>query len=675
MLYKKQVIINYQKGLHVRVAAMLVQRANELKNKFNVELFLSDEMNRNVPATTIMAVTSLNIRYKDKVTVLGKGNNAVKAVNELAAFIEGNFEVKTNTNLEEVDDIIQETSLTSAKVFEKIANGLIVVDKNNVITVFNKSAERIMGIKAFEVIGRKADEVIPGSRLHIVMEKGEQELGYRQTIGRATIITNRTPIIVNGNVIGAVAVFQDISEIEQLAGELNEVKELKEKLHLILKSVTDGVCAVDKDGNITYVNPAYEAMVKKSKAELEKENVFKFFPESAIARALKEKKTIRGFVSERNDGTTFIANAAPIYVDGQIQGAVSVSKEVNEVEELIEKLSKATAKAQYLEEELKRVQKLDKAFDSIIGKSGKLRDALTIAAKSAETCSTVLIRGESGTGKELLAKSIHFASPRKKGPFIRVNCAAIPTTLLESELFGYEKGAFTGAVNQKIGKFELAHGGTIFLDEIGDMEKDMQAKLLRVLQEREIERVGGTQTIKIDVRIIAATNKNLEEMVKKGDFREDLYYRLNVIPINLPSLREKKEDIPLLAEYFLKKLNTRLKKNIRYITRKALICFLNYHWPGNVRELENIIERAINLSDDEIIDVDDLPSYISGEVTEGNRHLVSADLNGEIAPFEEYEKQIIKMALEKYGSFNAAGKALGITHKTVAFKARKYGIV
>lgn len=292
-------------------------------------------------------------------------------------------------------------------------------------------------------------------------------------------------------------------------------------------------------------------------------------------------------------------------------------------------------------------------------------------SKASETISTVLIRGESGTGKELIAKAIHSNSDRSNKPFVKVNCASIPENLLESELFGHEKGAFTGAIQSKPGKFAIADTGTIFLDEIGDMPVSMQVKLLRVLQEREIESVGGITSRKIDVRVIAATNRDLEKMIKDGSFREDLYYRLNVLSINPPPLRDRKEDIPDLVEHFINKLNKKLNKTILGIKQDALDLLIDYSWPGNIRELENIMERAINLCDGDYIDSSYMPSYL--KPTKQKNFNLDIDLDN-ILPFEEYEKQIISAAMKKYKSFNKAGKALGLTHRTISLKCKKYNI-
>ena len=290
----------------------------------------------------------------------------------------------------------------------------------------------------------------------------------------------------------------------------------------------------------------------------------------------------------------------------------------------------------------------------------------------ATTNMSVLILGESGTGKEVIAEGIHYASGRRRGPFIRVNCGAIPGALLESELFGHEKGAFTGAVRRKLGKFELANHGTIFLDEIGELDKNLQVKLLRVLQQKEFDRVGGEETIHVDVRIIAATNRDLEAMVREGTFRDDLYYRLNVIPIILPPLRDRPDDIPLLVEHFIEKISKENKKAVRGITPDAMQMFMHYRWPGNVRELENVIERVITLMDTDLITTAMLPSYIKGDIAGREVQSLADDT---VLPWEEYEKQIIANALRQGTSFNGAAKLLRISHKTVAAKARKYGLV
>lgn len=396
----------------------------------------------------------------------------------------------------------------------------------------------------------------------------------------------------------------------------------------------------------------------------------------------------------------FISMVKPIFVDGMVMAWIVVVKDEREVNFLKEKLKILNMKTENLENLLSkgkevswhpqqwvgesfeqkfiRKMKFGPAFEKFIGMNETVLNAIALAAKAAKVQSTILIIGRSGTGKEVMAEGIHLASPRVKGPFIKINCAAIPANLLESELFGHEKGAFTGAIKRKLGKFELANGGTVFLDEIGEMDLGMQTKLLRVLQTSNFERVGGEETITINIRVIAATNQDLEVMVKEGHFREDLYYRLNVIPLFLPTLKERKDDIPLLIDYFLKKFNQDFGKAIQGVKTSAMDALIKYDWPGNVRELKNIIERFVALTDGEYIELSDLPSsihQIAEKSLESSLDFHSTSIvQGEVFLLAEYEKQIITAALNKYGSYTAAGKVLGITHKTVAAKAQKYGI-
>lgn len=327
-------------------------------------------------------------------------------------------------------------------------------------------------------------------------------------------------------------------------------------------------------------------------------------------------------------------------------------------------------KREWEEERRILTEELQKSFnvEGMVGKSEAFLKTLELVRKVAPTDSTVLLTGESGTGKSMIAKAIHFLSPRKDKPFITVNCGAIPENLLEAELFGYEKGAFTGAYTSKKGKFELANGGTLFLDEIGDMPLSLQVKLLRVLQDKEIERLGGEKVIKVDVRIVAATNKSLEDLVKEGKFREDLYYRLNVVPIRVPPLRERKEDIPLLVDYFLNKYNRQHKKNVR-LTAKALDALIAYDWPGNIRELENTIQRIVVIHEG-VVDLRDLPADIVSPLKDVGDDLV--DLPAQI---EATEREKIIQALEKTGYVKSrAAKLLGYTLRQLDYRIKKYKI-
>ncbi|MGE5632118.1 MAG: sigma-54 interaction domain-containing protein [Caulobacteraceae bacterium] len=443
----------------------------------------------------------------------------------------------------------------------------------------------------------------------------------------------------------------------------------------LFDNIGDGICIINEQGQFCYFNKAYEEMLKTGSFLKEGASIYDSQNDGAILKALRDRKSIKGLLKNSRGSSNISVSASPIFENYIFKGVIAIYREELSAPESREKECVLELGSPCIEESMELTGK----FKEIIAHSLVMKRALSVAYKASKTSSTVLIRGESGTGKELVAKAVHYNSPRAQGPFITVNCGAIPTTLLESELFGYEQGAFTGAMKRKIGKFEQAAGGTIFLDEIGDMPVEMQVKLLRIIQEREFQRIGGNETIKCDVRIITATHRSIEEAIAKGEFREDLYYRINVIPINLPSLRERKEDIPILVKHFIEKMNNTMDKKINGISKEAEKCLCSYSWPGNVRELENLIERLVVLSDGDAIELRDLPPDISKlyDLNENNgyNNLINIGESGEVATMEEYEREIIKYALKKFRSFNATGKALGITHKTVAMKARKYNII
>ena len=314
-------------------------------------------------------------------------------------------------------------------------------------------------------------------------------------------------------------------------------------------------------------------------------------------------------------------------------------------------------------------------FKNIVARSSKMQEVLAMVERVAPTNSTVLLGGESGAGKDLIARAIHQHSRRASGPFIKINCTAIPENLLESELFGYEKGAFTGAVSSKPGKFELADKGTIFLDEIGDVPGTIQVKLLRVLQDRDFERLGGTKTLKVDVRIVAATNQDLRAALEQGSFREDLYYRLNVVPINIPPLRERKEDIPYLVDHFVERFARESGKPLRGITPAAQKALMEFHWPGNVRELENIIERAVALSSGDVIDVADIRLDLSPMKAGAAPATNAVAFPPEGTTLEQFEDEIIKEALRRAGGNKSqAARLLGLSRNALRYRLSKMGV-
>jgi len=345
-------------------------------------------------------------------------------------------------------------------------------------------------------------------------------------------------------------------------------------------------------------------------------------------------------------------------------------KPVN-LDELLYRVEQVRERRRLLAEnrDLREALQTQHRIEGIIGEGGRMLEVLSLVRRVAPSDATVLIRGESGTGKELIAKAIHYASSRASAPLIRVNCAALPETLLESELFGHEKGAFTGALTARKGRFELADGGSLFLDEIGDLSLPLQAKLLRVLQEREFERIGSSKSIRVNVRILAATHTNLEALVKTGQFREDLYYRLNVVTISLPALRERREDLPLLMDHFLRLFAEKNRKTIRGFTQEARGVLLRYDYPGNVRELENIIERAVVLTRDDVIGRADLPLSAQGF---DEKDTEEASLP---ATVEGVERRMIREALVRSGGVQTrAAEMLGISERALRYKLNKYGL-
>lgn len=447
--------------------------------------------------------------------------------------------------------------------------------------------------------------------------------------------------------------------ISRLPIRQDEVNFIYEHMDSILNSTGDGICIIDDCGDVQYANDLYCQMFGFTKGRIMNNYYGKVFWDQLVMKSLKHRKAMTGEVHHHD--RTFQVVTRPIEKQNTFIGLKIMYAEVDNVLKVMPKRSIL----------------LENPFDNVIGSNERLVRELIVAKRASKKDVTILLRGESGTGKELIAKEIHNESGRAGGPFVAINCAAIPENLIESELFGYEAGAFTGANKLKLGQFEVASGGTIFLDEIGDLPHHLQVKLLRVLQERVIRRVGGNIEIPIDVRVIAATHQNLEEMVREKTFREDLYYRLNVIAVNLIPLRERKEDLEPLIRFFLKDLESRHGLENIEIDDEAMMAMKSYEWKGNIRELKNVLERAMIMMDEDVITFFDLPTYISKhyeiyDVSKPTSALVNLKKDGNLATLEEYEKEIIQLAVDRFGSFNSAGKALGITHKTVAAKYRKF---
>jgi Nif-specific regulatory protein len=497
---------------------------------------------------------------------------------------------------------------------------------------------------------------------------------------------------------------EDITLLYEISKALNEQFDLKKSLYRVLDILSNKIGMVR--GTVTLLDPLRNEINIEVAHGLSQSTMTKVkykLGEGVTGKVIETGKAVA--IPQISDEPLFLNRTAmrksgsnrelsficvPVKKQNQVIGALSVDRpydagyNLDEGKKLLSVVATMIArhvinletirleKEQLRAENLKLREELENKYrvTNIIGNSNKMREVFQMITQVCRSNATVLIRGESGTGKELVANSIHYNSNRAKNAFVKINCAALPENLIESELFGHEKGAFTGAVRKKLGKFEVAHKGTLFLDEIGSINQDVQVKLLRVLQEKEFEHIGGHETIKADVRIVAATNKNLEQAVEEEAFRGDLYYRLNVFPIYMPPLRERKTDILLLADYFLEKYSRENHKEIRRFSTPAIDMLMEYHWPGNVRELENCIERATLLCEEGVVHSYHLPPTLQTGHESGT--LPRLSLNGAVANLEK--EMLIDALKNSRGNITQAAEILHTSVRIFGYKAKKYGI-
>lgn len=575
------------------------------------------------------------------------------------------------------------------KIGEGLRHGLIAVDGQGKIRVFNHFCGLVLKVRVQDVLGKSWREVLPDSKLGSALAGAQEEIkNYYLSVKGQKIRVTQFSLVWGKGERGIIEFWENYSEIEQLTVKLKEVMQQNRLLDSVLNSAYEDVGVVDREGRVIYAN-------EKGAIRLgvDRRTIMGRFMREIRSDCLMEKVARSGIprMGElwRVRDKYVPVMVLPLIEDGELKGAVckSVFRDLAEAEDFINKIRP------YCWKEIKKNRGLENGqvlvprytFTDIIGESPVMIAAKELARRAANTEANVLLLGESGTGKELFAHAIHSASARKDGPFLKVNCASIPESLLESELFGYEEGAFTGArKGGKPGKFELANGGTIFLDEIGDMSLAMQAKLLRVLQEGEIEKVGSTQTKRINVRVIAATNHDLKLKVQHGEFREDLYYRLEVILIKIPPLRKRLQDIHLLVQYLVSALCKKYGKELLEITPPVYELLASYSWPGNVRELFNVLEGAICLTDKPVLEVSDLPPHfleraaVSGRIN-GPENLQQQWPDSLASAVEnvvnEAEKTAIQRALEfTQGNKRKAARVLGIARSTFYEKLKKYDL-
>ncbi|NLV22379.1 MAG: sigma 54-interacting transcriptional regulator [Syntrophomonadaceae bacterium] len=590
-------------------------------------------------------------------------------------------------DISSAQDLVDRFNAPAEPELDAVINGLIdspsmgyiIVDLNCIITHINQTYLNIIGKRRKEVIGHPITEIAPYSKLPETLQTGKIDRLDVWSINGHSMLVNRLPIKRNGEIIGAIghSLVLDTSVHQFLMEKLQ--KEDDVLFEGLIENPHTAYVIIDRKGMITLMNKTILSVLNLRREDVIGKYILDVIPNSKLLEIISTGRTDKADICTIVPGRDIIVDRMPIVKNGEIIGAIALSvvMDMAEVKHLIQRLQETQQELNIYKDEVYSIYKAKWHFSNLIGNNLEFFNIVTMAQQFSQTSSTLLITGESGTGKELFAQSIHNASPRSAGPFIRVNCAALPENLLESELFGYAEGAFTGAKKGgKPGKFELANGGTIFLDEIGDMPMSMQTKLLSVLQERVVERVGGTTPIQINARVIAATNRDLEKMVANHEFRDDLYYRLNVVQLKLPPLRKRMDDLPMLVSNLMIKLNKKLGNSVEMVSAEAMDLLQNYSWPGNIRELENLLERAINLAHmnfHDSIQPADFPSLYDSKPVKNSFYVDESKTLAE--KIDDIEKELIIQALEKTNDNKSqAAKLLGMHSSALYRKLSKYDL-
>ncbi|MEH7348187.1 sigma 54-interacting transcriptional regulator [Gottfriedia acidiceleris] len=561
-------------------------------------------------------------------------------------------------------------------ILTSIPMGTFVVDKNKIIINCNDAGLKMIKSTSEKVINTKAEAIFSGEQVDNVFATGKTILNQLQINDDMGVLVDYSPIFVDNEVEGVVIVVQDLPMVEEMASEIEYVKDLNKDLNAILSSIYDEILVVNRKGELIryseniipgFWNVDLKELLGKSILEFENQGLFT----PSVTKLVLEKKKKVSIVQETINGRKVLAVGNPVFDENmEIERIIIASRDITETSRLKTELKEMKKISERYKKELEDIKSKDQFVKKLIYCSPKMEQIINQAKKIADFSSTVLLHGESGVGKEVIAQAIHQLGNRSAKPFLKLNCGAIPENLLESELFGYIKGAFTGADQNKDGYFKQADEGVLFLDEIGEMPLHLQVKLLRVLQEQEVIPVGSTKPIKVNVQIIAATNKRLEKMVEERTFREDLYYRLNVIPLNIPPLRERIEDISLLAFHFLQQLNEKYNKSF-HLTPDAINVLEFYSWPGNVRELQNIIERLVVSAEDQIINAEDVNQFLPNSY-DFNK---SKPVINKVIPLQEavdyVEEQLIMLAMKQYKTTTKAAQVLGISQSSVSRKYQK----
>lgn len=553
-------------------------------------------------------------------------------------------------------------------VLNSAYTAIIAVDINGRIFFINKGAEKFVG-PAEGVIGHEINQIIPESQIMEVVQSGQPQFGRKLRIGDKIVLTNRNPIIVDGKITGGVGAFLDITDLESASHQLQVVRELNSELNALIDSSADGLVITDANGILHRMNRAYKTMVGIPNGDdLSGQPVTELVKRGYLSDLVTTKVLTTGrpatMVQEIRD-REILFTGTPVFDDsGRILRVIANIRDLTELNAMRRQLHKVTQEAEQYRSELSRL-KVKALEEGFIFNSPEMQRVLDLTLRVARVDTTLLITGESGVGKEIIARIIHEASKRSSQGFVKVNCGAFAPSLIESELFGYEEGAFTGANRKgKPGIFEMASGGTLFLDEIGELPLDLQVKLLRVIQEKEITRLGGTKSIPVDARLITATNRNLGEMVESGKFRKDLFFRLNVVNIAIPPLRDHITDIPLLVDHFIHRFCQKFNLT-RRVSGELIQSFVEYDWPGNIRELENTIERMVIMSPNEWLDR-------SLFAVPAGKSVSAVPIGSLKAALAETEKRVILQAFQLCGGTRKTAALLGINQSTVVRKLQQY---
>ncbi len=565
------------------------------------------------------------------------------------------------------------------EIVEPARNGIVVVDPSGRIQVCNRAARNILGKTRRQILGHLMQDILPTAWKDMadLIKTGKPQIAKKVRIDSTVIIANRTPVYHEGRIAGILSIFQDIAEYKNIITELEIYKQLNEELNVIINSSYDGLWICDHQAKVVRVNHASEKMSGVKEKEVLGRTIQSLvdegiFDKSVTLEVLKNRTAVT-LIQKLHDGRQVLVTGNPVLDDeGNIRLVVVNARDISELNRLHSQLEESRALNYQYSSELKYFQQQKKFGSRIVIRSASMQRVFDTAMRVARVESSVLITGESGTGKGLLAELIHKASERSSGSLIHINCNAIPESLIEAELFGYESGAFTGArPGGKPGFFEMAEGGTLLLDEIGELPPAVQVKLLQFLEDNELVRVGSITPRKINVRVIAATNRDLESMVTAGTFRKDLFFRLNVIPLKIPPLRERVEDIPPLIDFFLRQFNNKCGTE-KSVSPEVVDCLRRYSFPGNIRELANLIEQLVVLTPTDHIDLEDLP--IAVREKDWNGCLLPATESDLTKVLREVEKQMIVRALKSCGSQRQAARLLNIDHSTLSRKIKRHRI-